>query len=177
VINGWCLLGGARVASKRGAFWQAVLFLGAAETRLNINRDLNFAERVEYERDVADLRTQLSEANFSAARNEGYEMTTRKALTALESPIALEPLTGPKPPTSPPTGSPSTKAPSYPTGLTTREVEVLGLVARGLSNAEIADQLMISLLTVKAHMRSLYNKLGISSRSAATRYAIEHHLM
>ena len=65
----------------------------------------------------------------------------------------------------------------YPAGLTTREVEVLRLVAQGLSNAEIAEQLVISLLTVKAHMRSLYNKLGISSRSAATRYAIEHHLV
>ena len=67
--------------------------------------------------------------------------------------------------------------PSYPDGLTAREVEVLSLVAQGLSNAEIAERLIISLLTVKAHMRSLYNKLGISSRSAATRYAIEHHLM
>ena len=104
-------------------------------------------------------------------------MTPRKALTALESPIALEPLTEPKPPTRPSIGSPSSKAPSYPAGLTTREVEVLRLVAQGLSNAEIAEQLIISLLTVKAHMRSLYNKLGISSRSAATRYAIEHHLL
>jgi DNA-binding NarL/FixJ family response regulator len=61
--------------------------------------------------------------------------------------------------------------------LTASEVEVLRLVAQGLSNAEIADQLVISLLTVKAHMRSLYNKLGISSRSAATRYALEHQLV
>ncbi len=66
---------------------------------------------------------------------------------------------------------------TYPDGLTAREVEVLCLVAQGMSNAEIAEQLIISLLTVKAHMRSLYNKLGISSRSAATRYAIEHHLL
>ena len=65
----------------------------------------------------------------------------------------------------------------YPDSLTTREVEVLRLVAQGLSNAEIAEQLVISLLTVKAHMRSLYNKLGIGSRSAATRYAMEHHLV
>ena len=69
------------------------------------------------------------------------------------------------------------KQTTYPAGLTTREVEVLRLVAQGLSNAEIAEQLVISLLTVKAHMRSLYNKLGISSRSAATRYAIEHQLV
>ena len=74
--------------------------------------------------------------------------------------------------------TPHAKSPlTYPDGLTAREVEVLCLVAQGLSNAEIAEQLIISLLTVKAHMRSLYNKLGISSRSAATRYAIEHHLL
>jgi DNA-binding NarL/FixJ family response regulator len=73
--------------------------------------------------------------------------------------------------------SPSKSSPSYPDGLTAREVEVLRLVAQGLSNAEIAEQLMMSLLTVKAHMRSLYDKLGISSRSEAARYALEHHLV
>jgi DNA-binding NarL/FixJ family response regulator len=77
-------------------------------------------------------------------------------------------------PTSFPTTAPS---PTYPDGLTAREVEVLRLVAQGLSNAEIAEQLVISLLTVKAHMRSLYNKLGIRSRSAAARYAVERHLI
>jgi predicted ATPase/class 3 adenylate cyclase/DNA-binding CsgD family transcriptional regulator len=73
--------------------------------------------------------------------------------------------------------SSSRTLPTYPNGLTAREVEVLRLVAQGKSNAEIADQLIISLLTVKAHMRSLYNKLGIGSRSAATRYALEQHLL
>ena len=81
------------------------------------------------------------------------------------------------PTTHPFTSPPAESPPTYPDGLTTREVEVLCLVAQGLSNAEIADRLIISLLTVKAHMRSLYNKLGISSRSAATRYAIEHQLL
>ena len=81
-------------------------------------------------------------------------------------------------PTTPPSSPPAEKSPpTYPDGLTAREVEVLRLVAQGLSNAEIAEQLIISVLTVKAHMRSLYNKLGINSRSASTRYAIEHHLM
>ena len=75
-----------------------------------------------------------------------------------------------------PTGSVKSQL-TYPDGMTAREVEVLRLVAQGLSNAEIAEQLIISVLTVKAHMRSLYNKLGINSRSASTRYAIEHHLL
>ena len=63
-----------------------------------------------------------------------------------------------------------------PTDLTAREMEVLRLLARGLSNAQIAEELVVSLLTVKAHLRSIYSKLGVTSRSAATRYALEHHL-
>jgi predicted ATPase/DNA-binding CsgD family transcriptional regulator len=66
---------------------------------------------------------------------------------------------------------------AYPAGLTVREVEVLRLVANGLTNAQIAQQLVISTRTVNAHMRSIYNKLEISSRTAATRFAIDHHLL
>ncbi len=68
-------------------------------------------------------------------------------------------------------------APTYPAGLTVREVEVLRLVANGLTNAQIAQQLVISTRTVNAHMRSIYNKLEISSRTAATRFAIDHYLL
>jgi len=71
----------------------------------------------------------------------------------------------------------SHSAPTYPAGLTVREVEVLRLVANGLTNAQIAQQLVISTRTVNAHMRSIYNKLEISSRTAATRFAIDHHLL
>ena len=53
---------------------------------------------------------------------------------------------------------------------------MLHLLARGLTNAQIAEALVVSLLTVKAHLRSIYSKLGVTSRSAATRYALEHHL-
>lgn len=60
--------------------------------------------------------------------------------------------------------------------LTPREVEVLGLLAEGLSDARIAERLVLSIRTVQAHVRSIYTKLGITSRSAATRYAIEHKL-
>ncbi len=60
--------------------------------------------------------------------------------------------------------------------LTQREVEVLCLVSLGYTNDEIAHQLVISTRTVHAHLRSIYSKLGITSRSAATRYAITHQL-
>ena len=63
-----------------------------------------------------------------------------------------------------------------PAGLTQREAEVLGLVAHGLTNAEIARRLFISPRTVGQHLRSIYPKLAVSSRAGATRYAIEHRL-
>ena len=65
---------------------------------------------------------------------------------------------------------------TYPDGLTTREVEVLRLVAQGLRDTEVAERLIISPRTVHAHLSSIYSKLGITSRNAATRYAIEHKL-
>jgi DNA-binding CsgD family transcriptional regulator len=65
---------------------------------------------------------------------------------------------------------------SYPAGLSAREVEVLALVAQGLTNPQVADRLFLSPRTVNQHLRSIYNKLGVSSRAAATRFAIEHRL-
>jgi len=51
------------------------------------------------------------------------------------------------------------------------------LLAQGLTSAQIAEQLVIGVVTVNFHVRSIYSKLGVTSRSAATRYALEHHLM
>ena len=61
--------------------------------------------------------------------------------------------------------------------LTPRELEVLRLVARGMTNPQIAELLTVSLLTVKSHVRSIYNKLGFTSRSEAVRYTIGHGLV
>ncbi|MGA7670831.1 MAG: BREX system ATP-binding domain-containing protein [Nitrolancea sp.] len=69
------------------------------------------------------------------------------------------------------------KAPGYPGGLSTREVEVLQLVAEGLTDAEIAERLFISRRTVTSHMTSIFNKLGIGSRAAAAVWAKEHSVI
>ena len=66
---------------------------------------------------------------------------------------------------------------TYPADLTEREVEVLQLVARGLSDAQAAEILVISPRTVNAHLRSIYSKLNITSRHAATLFALEHHFI
>ncbi len=61
--------------------------------------------------------------------------------------------------------------------LTRREIEVLRLIAGGLTAAQVAERLFLSTRTVQAHVRSIYTKLGITSRSAVTRYAVEHGLV
>jgi len=71
----------------------------------------------------------------------------------------------------------SEKPPSPPDGLTTREIEVLALVAKGLTNRQVADQLVISEKTVASHLSHTFTKLGLASRTAATAYAYEHGLI
>jgi DNA-binding NarL/FixJ family response regulator len=61
--------------------------------------------------------------------------------------------------------------------LTAREVEVLRLVAQGMTDAQVAEQLVVSHRTVTTHLTSIYNKLGVNSRTAAARFAVEHHLL
>lgn len=60
-----------------------------------------------------------------------------------------------------------------PFGLTDREVEVLGLVAGGLTDGQVARELHISPRTVNRHLGSVYRKLGVPSRAAAARQAVE----
>jgi DNA-binding NarL/FixJ family response regulator len=55
-------------------------------------------------------------------------------------------------------------------------VEVLRLVAQGLTDAQVADALVLSRRTVTSYLTTIYSKIGVSSRVAATRYAMEHHL-
>ena len=59
-----------------------------------------------------------------------------------------------------------------PAGLTTRELDVLRLIAQGLRNADIADQLVVSAKTVDHHVSSVLSKLGVASRVDAAREAV-----
>ncbi len=66
---------------------------------------------------------------------------------------------------------------TLPAGLTPREVQVLRLVATGLSDVQVAAKLVVSPRTVSTHLQSIYSKLGVNSRAAATRFALEHNLV
>jgi DNA-binding NarL/FixJ family response regulator len=62
-------------------------------------------------------------------------------------------------------------------GLTAREVEVLVLLARGLSNKQIAERLVITPKTASNHIEHIYAKIGASSRAAAAMFAVQHGLL
>jgi ATP/maltotriose-dependent transcriptional regulator MalT len=61
--------------------------------------------------------------------------------------------------------------------LSSREIEVLKLVAKGASNREIAGQLYITEATVKSHLLRIYGKLGVADRTAAVTEALEHGIL
>jgi HD-GYP domain-containing protein (c-di-GMP phosphodiesterase class II) len=65
----------------------------------------------------------------------------------------------------------------WPAGLSDREVEVLRLVARGLSNRQIAERLVVSERTVHHHVEHIYDKVDVATRAAATLFAMQHDLL
>ena len=74
-------------------------------------------------------------------------------------------------------GHPARRRREWPAGLTSREVEVLRLLVRGLSNKEIAEQLVISRKTAGSHVEHIYAKIGVSNRARASLFAMKHGLM
>ena len=119
----------------------------------------------------ASGRHELADEAFSRARTIIEELAASVPNEALRDAfLHLALLQIPSPPLRP-------TARQTLSGLTTREVEVLRLVAQGLTDAQVAEHLVISPRTVNWHLTSIYSKLGVSSRAAATRYAIDHKLV
>jgi ATP/maltotriose-dependent transcriptional regulator MalT len=164
------LTGLAVVASSSGQLEQAARLLGAVEAlREASNIRLSPLRGTEYKRTVEGIRAHLDEATCAAAWKEGCAMGLSQAIALGQVTLLQQLPTAPTPPAKPATPSPE--------GLTAREVDVLRLLATGLTDAQIAEQLVLSLHTIHAHLRSIYSKLGVTSRSAATRYAFEHQLV
>ncbi|MFL5696728.1 MAG: protein kinase domain-containing protein [Ktedonobacteraceae bacterium] len=172
-LRSFCLEGLASVVAAQGEeVWAAQLWGVAESLRERCGIPLTPVERADYEPAVAAARTHLGEQAFAAAWAEGRSMTFDQVLTERGRAAAAATISA-VPPAIPPTKQSHT----YPSGLTARELEVLRLVAQGLTDAQVAEQLVISPRTVNWHLTSIYSKLQVASRSAATRYAIEQHLI
>ena len=171
----YCL---AAMGGLFGAYKQperaAVLFSAAQALSNTISSHLDPADQVEYERNLAEAQEQLSQGDWDRAWVRGQTLTLDEAVAfALQTPPSREqtsPLatlprsigTAPLVLTTAPLAEPGSK-------LTEREEEVLGLVAEGLADAQIAERLQISPRTVHRHLSSIYSKLGVTSRTAALR--------
>ena len=110
----------------------------------------------------AELRAQLGDEAFADEFAAGQQLR----------PDDLRTIPHPQMP------APVAQASSAPAeSLTAREIEVLRLLAQDLSNPQIAERLVVSRRTVDAHLRSIYDKLGVKSRDAAIRVARERGLI
>jgi len=162
----------AVVAAQGDPVWAARLWGAAESLREIMGAPIPPSERAAYVRSVAAAHTQLGEQAFAAAWSEGQTMSLEQVLAA-KGTAEIPALIPTEPSSAPPEQMPSTS----PAGLTTREMDVLRLLAQGLTSAQIAERLVIGLVTVNSHVRSIYSKLGVTSRAAATRYAMEHRML
>lgn len=165
------------VASIGGALGDVAAMGSVAHERLDgsgYHRGLAAAGLTRWTRVLAaaDVAQALSEARphrpaFSVAEAERTlrGLADRGALCprAVDAVIASE-------------GGPKVRA-SYPAGLSEREVEVLRLVARGLTDKEVATKLGISHRTVHHHNKHAYDKIGVSTRAAAALFLVENDLL
>jgi DNA-binding CsgD family transcriptional regulator len=156
-----CLEGFAGLTTLEHQPDHAARLFGAADgLRKRLNAGLPPAFQAWRDRELPLARSALGNLAFEAAFADGHRLTLDQALVLLDTPARDGPET--------------TK--SVPVPLTAREIEVLRLLATGLSNAEIAEKLVVSPTTINAHLRNIYGKLGVKSRTAAAHFAVEHGL-
>jgi predicted ATPase/DNA-binding CsgD family transcriptional regulator len=162
------LEGLACVAGAEGDGLRAARLFGAAEALMEgIGYRLVPRERAVLEPYRVNVRSRLGERAWEEAVAEGGAIGLDEAIVHALSVDEL----------STTTTSSSSAPEQHPGGLTSREVEVLGLVASGLTNAQVAKELFLSPRTIQRHLNSVYHKIGVSSRAAATRFAVEHGLV
>jgi non-specific serine/threonine protein kinase len=166
-----CLLAVAKIAAATGLTGQAATLFGAADALLEATGyRLHPEDRDDRERVEATARTSLGKGVWADAWSEGHALSPEEAVqvgvSALE---AVSLVTAPKKRRS--------RRVKYPNNLTRREVDVLQLVADGLTDIQIAERLALSANTVHAHLHSIYSKLNVTTRAAAGRFAVDNGLV
>jgi DNA-binding CsgD family transcriptional regulator/tetratricopeptide (TPR) repeat protein len=161
-----CLEGWANMVAEEGQVVWAARLWGAAEALRETARvSIPLIERADYERAVAAVRSQLGEKVFAAMWSEGRNMTPEQALLERGGEVVPSPAA-------------TASAPiTYPAGLTAREVEVLRLVTKGMTNFQIAQELVLSEKTVATHLTHIFNKTNSENRAAAVAFAMRYGLV
>jgi non-specific serine/threonine protein kinase len=151
------------VACAEAQARSAVRLFGAAEVlRETIGAPMPPANRAAYDRSVATARSFLG---GQALADEWQQGRTLPLDEAIAEALALDALSQSAPDVAEPPGR-----------LTARERQVASLVARGLSNREIGETLVVSVRTAESHITHLLNKLGLRSRAQLAVWAVEHGL-
>jgi non-specific serine/threonine protein kinase len=162
---GYALEGTAWLAAAEQRCARAAWLLGAADTRWQlVGGRLGRNDTVEalHARAEQTARAALGAERYRAlhAQGAGYPLEEIVRLAAQDADDLPPP---PEPAPAFPSPAPPVPAPP-PLALTSRELEIAGLVGEGLSNRQIAERLVISKRTVDAHIEHIYGKLGVSSR-------------
>jgi DNA-binding CsgD family transcriptional regulator len=151
------LIGFADVSLIKGRLSDAALLLAFAERLIGqIGVQLELGDRHDYEQTMTKLAERLSEAEYQAIADRAQRLT----LDELFSQTHLF----------------RSVVRSKPT-LTAREIDILRCVAAGLTDKHIAANLTISAHTVNAHLRSIYRKLDVNTRTAAVTLAQKYSLL
>ncbi|HEY7419162.1 MAG TPA: LuxR C-terminal-related transcriptional regulator [Ktedonobacteraceae bacterium] len=173
MVTASCLDGLGKIMLSQGqAAWAVRLFALAETLHSGGARHSPGIGQPYYKDALATARSQVGEAAYTTLWAEGRVMTPKEVLPALQHLFGSDQF-------DTDTLAPLVSHPSAPSprALTARQVEVLRLLAKGLTNQQIAYQLVISPRTVNLHVDAIFKKLHVTSRTAATRYAIAYNLV
>jgi len=169
------------VAGELGHPERAARLFGAAEAlRDTTGRTLSPADRAEHQRHVDAVRGALGTEQFDAAWADGQAMPFERAVEyALSAPPTPRGQRSRHDPTS--AAAPAPPLPAITNGqadspLTARELEVALLIARGMTNRQVAEALIISERTASTHVTHILNKLDFSTRAQVAAWAVERGL-
>lgn len=152
-------------AMQDNCAWAACLWGTAEALREAVHIPIPLIDCVSYERTVASTRMRLGESTFAALWAQGRTMTLEEVLALREQEIVL-----------PPSQAMTSPSLTNPAGLTAREMQVLRLLAQGLTNSEIAEALGLSEKTIAHHLTHIFNKTTSENRVAAVAFAFRHGL-
>ena len=157
------------LAAHQGHLQLAVQIYAAADKLLeDLGYPRDHAYRAESERQLEIIRSRIGEVQFNTMRERGRLLTWDQAIQQVEGFSSAERHAS---------SQTSNAEQTLVIPLNEREIEVLHLIAEGLSNHEIAERLVIALSTVKWHINNLFGKLGVHSRTQAVAQAKELGLL